>query len=629
MPDFRPGYVDDVVTEPQTKRVHIDRRDDGSLILTNPVELEHVNRSMVHVFLERAEQFPERTLIAELDGEGQWQHLTYADAVAGCRSVAQWLLDNGGSVERPLVILSGSSIRHFLMAWGAQLAAVPYVPVSTSYSTISGAHPKLAAVLDLVAPGFMFAEDLATYDDALAAVGFDRASVTVISAGGDAASGADFDDLVATVATAEVDGVIDTVDHDTVTRYMFTSGSTGMPKGVIQTHGMACRLIAGVEARGRRGPSQDEIRVLEWMPWSHVGAGVMRVNSIVNSAGSIYLDTGRPVPGEHQATIDNLRVVKPTMYVGPPLGWTMLADALEADDELAQIFFSNVKGMASGAAAMPLALADRLADLTEKYTGRRVMVGSGLKSTEVSLGLAPFWPTASPNVIGLPEPGATIKLLPLEEDRYELRVLSGATTPGYFNAPEKTEAAFDDEGYYCMGDAVKFFDPDDPDEGLVFAGRVAEQFKLQTGTWVSAGSLRAEIVTATSPYVRDAVICGLNQTYVAALVWLNLDQSADLDSGAVHGAIAAGLGSHKRVQSELVAKGSALPCARDATGRRSERDHRQGLHEPRRGSGSPRRRCSSSLLRRARPCRDRGPVADRSLSAESGRGAGSADGFEA
>ncbi|MDG2263079.1 MAG: AMP-binding protein, partial [Actinomycetota bacterium] len=260
---------------------------------------------------------------------------------------------------------------------------------------------------------------------------------------------------------------------------------------------------------------------------------------------SIYLDTGRPVPGQHRATIENLKVVKPTTYVGSPLGWAMLAEALEADHDLARTFFSNVRSMASGSAAMPMALAERIADLTEKYMGGRVILSSTLKSTEVSLGLARFWPVSSPEVIGLPEPGAAIKLVPLDDERFELRVLSAATTPGYLNAPEKTAESFDEDGFFRMGDAVKWFDSSDPDEGLVFAGRVAEQFKLQSGTWVSAGSLRAEVVTATSPYVRDAVVCGLNQRYVALLLWPNVEKCDALGSqDAVRDVIAAGLRHH-------------------------------------------------------------------------------------
>ncbi len=441
------------------------------------------------------------------------------------------------------------------MAWGAQMAGVPYCPISVPYSTVPGAYPKLHWVLERVAPAFVYAEDLRPHADALTSVPPDSKAASAITSAtfitGDGSNGTvPFGEVVSTQHTPMVDEAISGITGDTITRYLFTSGSTGMPKGVIQTQAMHMAFLGAMTAIGTLDTSA-EVRVLDWMPWSHTASGVMRLNMVIHAGGSVYLDNGRPIPGQFDPTIENIPVVQPTSYSGSPFGWAMLVDALETDDELAANFFSAATSFGFGAAAMPVALAERVQTLAIRHTGPPILLTTSLLSTEVSVCLNRWWPTDDHTILGLPGPGADIKLVPVGENRYEIRPRGPGVTPGYLGDPATAAAAFDEDGYFKMGDAVRFADPDAPELGLCFAGRVSEDFKLATGTWVEAGTLRSKVIAAASPYVRDAVICGLNRTEATALIWPNLDQCDPLTSGehparseTVKEAIASGLASH-------------------------------------------------------------------------------------
>jgi len=538
-------------------RVNIVERADKSLILTSPYQLGVLPRNLADVFINQARAQPDAVLIAEKTMAGQWHSLSYGQALAQARSIAQWLLDHRGSDQSPLMILTGASIQHFLMSWGALLARIPYVPVSTAYTSIPAAYPKLKAVFDRTQPGLVFADDFDKVWPALLET--QLAGLPLVYIGRSAADAISFNHIVTTPATTDVDDSIDLIDHATVARYIFTSGSTGMPKGVIHNHGMVCQMLASRLALNEDDADQPP-RYLDWMPWSHVGAGVLRMASIIAAGGSIYLDDGKPVPGQHHKTLENLAEVRPTSYAGAPLGWAMLVDVLERDTDLASVFFANIKSMAFGSAAMPGSLFERIQALVVRYKGQRMPMSTALMSTEVACGLSRYWDCDHQEVIGLPMPGAEFKLIPVA-DRFEVRVRSKGVTPGYINDAQKTAEAFDEEGFFKMGDAVSFFDPTDPEKGLCFAGRVAEQFKLQSGTWVLAGTLRAEIIAACSPWVRDVVICGLNQPYVTAMMWLNQAACAEavsskegagltleelVASNTLRGLIRGKLGQHNR-----------------------------------------------------------------------------------
>ena len=505
--------------------VDVQRGDAGEIYLKSRYPLAALHRSIAHLFEERAKTHPNRRLIGEREPlpngkTGDWRFITYGEANAQANAIAQALLNRGMGPQTPLLILSGNSIRHAVMMLGALKARVPVAPVSVAYSLMSGDFGKLRHVFELAAPKMIFAEQGPLYARAVSSL--ERGDVELVTSIPSGLEGeTDFETLLKTNVGPDIAASMDLIGHDTVAKYLFTSGSTGMPKGVIQTHGMMCAVIAAQEALNTEPRDPDEVpESLEWMPWNHISAGNIGFNGNLHSGGTVRLDAGKPVAGLFDETIRNLRDVAPLVFGSAPIAFGWLCDAMERDPALRDQFFSKLRYAGYGGATLSQDVYERFQSLAIAATGQRVPLTTMYGATETQGITVVHWITERAGLIGLPLPGITIKLVP-NGTKLEVRVKGPTVTPGYLHRPDLTRAAFDEEGYYCLGDAAKFVDERDPTKGLVFDGRVTEDFKLDTGTWVSVGTLRAQAVAAASPLIFDCVVCGHDKSYVSLLAWPN------------------------------------------------------------------------------------------------------------
>ncbi len=514
-------------------RIDVTRKPDGTVYVRSLHPLGEMARSIAHMLEEQAAAHPERKFICErtpLPGgkTGDWRHITYGEMNAQADAVAQALLDRGMGPDAPLMILSGNSIRHAVMMLGAMKARVPVAPVSVAYSLMSADHSKLKHVFATAEPKMIFAEQGPIYARALAAIsneGVEIVSAMPIPDRNDVTS---FDEIVATRPTDAVAASVGRISHGTVAKYLFTSGSTGMPKGVLQTHGMMCAVVAASEALRDEAPDPDEIpESLEWMPWNHISAGNIGFNSNLNAGGTVYLDAGKPLPGMFEETIRNLREITPLVFGSAPIAFGWLADAMEKDDTLRDHFFKKMRYVGYGGATLSQDIYERIQKLSIAATGMRIPLTTMYGATETQGITVVHWLTERVGLIGLPLPGITLKLVP-NGTKLEVRVKGPTVTPGYLKRPDLTKAAFDEEDYYSLGDAAKFMDEDHPEQGLVFDGRVTEDFKLDSGTWVSVGTLRAHAVAAASPLIQDCVVCGHDKPYVALLAWPNIAAAKEI-----------------------------------------------------------------------------------------------------
>jgi feruloyl-CoA synthase len=496
---------------------------DGTVYIDSNHRLGPMHRSIAHLFQDRATRHPERNLIGErtpLEGgkTGDWRFLTYGDAYVSATAIAQALLARGMNAETPLMILSGNSILHATMMLGAMLAGVPVAPVSVAYSLMSTDHAKLKHVFGIASPKMIFVEQGPIYARALAALPLDGVEVVSALPIADRPTTA-YDDLIRTNPGPDVAKSLEKISHDTTAKYLFTSGSTGMPKGAVQTHGMMCAVIAAQEALRTEAPNPDEIpQSLEWMPWNHISAGNIGFNGALNAGGTIYLDAGKPLPGLFDETIRNLRDITPLGIGTAPIAFGWLCDAMERDASLRDHFFAKLRMAGYGGATLSQDIYERFQALAIASVGERIPMTTMYGATETQGVTVVHWITERVGLIGLPLPGITLKLVP-NGTKLEVRVKGPTVTPGYHKRPDLTEAAFDAEGFYSLGDAAKFVDESDPSQGLVFDGRVTEDFKLDSGTWVSAGTLRAQAVAAASPLLFDCVVCGQDKPFVGLLAW--------------------------------------------------------------------------------------------------------------
>lgn len=501
--------------------VHLEPTSGGGYLLSSPVPLEPFEKNLGILLRRWAKEAPERVFLGERGNDDQWRNLTYGEASRLANSVAQALLERKLGPKRPIMILSGNSINHALLMLGGFIAGVPIAPVSVAYSLFSHDLAKIKHIFQDVRPALIFAEDGEKFARALRGLELSDVEVVTCSEQISEISTTAFSSLLESSPTDEVEKAFAEVGPETTAKYLFSSGSTGPPKGVINTHSMLCanqQMLAQVWPFTKETPPV----LVDWLPWNHTFGGNHNFNLILKQGGTLYLDSGKPTPGMVEQTVKNLAEISPTIYFNVPAGYAMLLPFMEQDENLRRNFFKRLQLIFYAGAALPQNLWQRLEKLAIQTTGKRVIMTSSWGSTETSpLATAAHFPLEKAGIIGLPCPGVTIKMVPNQE-KFELRVKGPNVTSGYLNRPDLTKNAFDEDGFYKIGDAGRFADPQNPSKGLAFDGRIAEDFKLSTGTWVQAGKLRLDVLAAAPSILQDALIAGHDREYIGLLAWPNI-----------------------------------------------------------------------------------------------------------
>jgi feruloyl-CoA synthase len=552
-------------------------RNDGTMIIRSPDPLPPYPTKLTERLEHWAATAPDRVFLAERDARGEWRRISYAETLDLVRRLGAALLSRGLSAERPLMIVSGNDIEHALLGLAALYVGIAYAPISPAYSLVSRDFGKLRYISELLTPGLVFASDGAQFGAATDAAVPADAEVIVTRNPAAGRKTTMFEQLLIGEPGPAVRAAHGAVGPDTIAKFLFTSGSTGVPKGVINTQRMLCSNME--MATSHFAYLRDEPPVmLDWSPWNHTAGGNHDFNLGLYNGGTFHLDDGRPVPGAIEATVRNLREVSPTWYFNVPRGYDALVPYFRADHALRDSFFRDLKLMWYAAASMPQHTWDALDELAVETCGERILILTGLGSTET----APFALGAGKTMIGagnvgVPAVGVELKLVPIE-GKYEARVRGPLVTPGYWRQPELTAKAFDEEGFYKLGDALKFVDADDVRRGFYFDGRVAEDFKLATGTWVAVGPLRAAVIDHCAPLVKDVVIAGIDRDEIGVLIFPDEASCRALCPELAATSPLAGVLCHDAVREAFAARLTAL--ATKSTGSSNRVTRAILLHEP-------------------------------------------------
>ncbi len=545
--------------------VSVETRDDGTILYSCHLDPDPYEPNLYRLLEKAAAERPGQPYLKIreklADGStGDWLELTYGALDRNARALGQYFLDQGwGQDSGPILVLSENSFAHVSIMFGGYVAQVPVASVSPGYSLMSTSFDKLKHVFDLVKPCAIFVEDGPRFEPALKALDLGACQVIACTPPNDVPAQS-FQALLDTQPTEAVQNSIDAITGETIGKILFTSGSTGMPKGVLQSHQLMASNCSMTTSVRRLGDVGADYQVIDWLPWSHSFGGNSNLNACLRMGGTLYIDQGKPLPGQFEETLRTLRDFAPSFYSSTPAAFALLVNALEDEPVLRKTFFSRLKAMSYGGASLPEDLFRRMQDVAVQETGKRIVLMSGYGATETGPSVTlSYFASDLVGLLGLPLPGTTVKMVP-HGDTYELRFKAPCITPGYVNQPDLTDAAFDEEGFYKIGDAGSFVDPARPELGLKFDGRVAEEFKLLTGTFVSVGKLRLDAVAACSPLVRDAVITGHDRDFIGVMAWPHEAQvralagvadDAPLEdafaSAKVRAKIAEGLAAHNAV----------------------------------------------------------------------------------
>jgi len=500
----------------------IERRPDGSVVYELKEPLEPYPVRLTERLEHWARVTPERALLARRTPDGKsWESLTYRQAFDGARALGQALLRRGLSPSRPLMILSDRGFEHALFALAALHVGVPYIPVTPAYSLLSQDFSKLKQLVAVCTPGLVFADDGAQYGRALREV-FGGVECVVVGPLPEGRAGSRVAEWLKTPITDDVEKAFNAIGPDTVGKIMFTSGTTGAPKGVIYPQRMLCsnrQQVAQVFAFLQDGPPD----LVDWLPWHHTFGGTHNFGMVLYGGGTYYLDPGKPTPEEIGPTVQALREVAPVVYLNTPQGLASLIPHLKSDKALREKFFSKLALIYYGGASLPEYIWAELDELAVRTIGQRVLIMSGIGGTEAGpTPMSAAWDPRREAIAGLPVPGVRVKVSPVGT-KLEIRFAGDCVTPGYWKDPERTAASFDEEGFFCSGDAATFIDPQRLELGLRFDGRIAENFKLSSGTWVNVAELRLHALNVFGPYARDIVIAGHDRDYLTAIVFPDVE----------------------------------------------------------------------------------------------------------